>query len=99
MTAEAVTFLDPGGEISPPEPQGTLEPAGKLEPLVWDDQSQDLCWEACPRAGFRAVLRTRRGDWETFMCAEHAARLESIARRRGGHRPGLPGEPWVRISS
>ena len=97
MTAEAVTFLNPGGEISPPEPQGTLEPA-RVETLEWSSEPWDICWEACPRPGFRAELVTRRGTWQVAMCAEHAARLEDVARRRGEHRPGLPGEPWMKVS-
>jgi len=77
-----------------------IEPvaAGKISPLDWEEESADLCWEACSRDGYRAELVTRRGTWEVFMCAEHAAALEDVARRRGEHRPGQPGEPWAKIA-
>lgn len=51
----------------------------KLATNGWSSKTTDLCWMACPRPGHRKI----DGEWEIFLCWQHAH--EHDAQRDGSH--------------
>lgn len=96
-----VAFSGPpeGGQPSETWRDGSEAPAGPVGrwSIDWSASPYDICWEACPRDGFYGRLTTRRGDWETCLCAEHAVELETRAERDRSWRPGDLDQPWRRV--